>query len=199
MQLALCQSQTSLLQVMDYLPQERERGITIQSAAISFNWKDATINLIDTPGHVDFTMEVEVRFAMSQQRPASPTAQRALRVLDGSVAVFDAVAGVEAQSETVWTQANRYRVPRISFANKMDRQGACYYRTAKSIEKRLGSKPLLMHVPVGNEERFRGVVDVLTMQFVRSISNRIQPGSCRHDPPTTPTIKPQQCTCSTNP
>ncbi|HAF48880.1 MAG TPA: elongation factor G [Anaerolineaceae bacterium] len=136
--------------VTDWMEQERERGITIVSAAVTTFWKDYKINLIDTPGHIDFTAEV----------------QRSLRVLDGGVVVFDSVQGVEPQSETVWRQADRYTVPRICFANKMDRVGASYERTLASIEDRLGANPLGMQVPIGREEDFVGVVDLLTEQAI---------------------------------
>jgi elongation factor G len=133
--------------VTDWMVQERERGITIVSAAVSAEWKGYQFNLIDTPGHIDFTAEV----------------QRSLRVLDGGVVVFDAVQGVEPQSETVWRQADRYGVPRICFVNKMDRVGASYERTVESIKDRLGANPIPMQVPIGFEATFRGVVDLLTM------------------------------------
>jgi elongation factor G len=133
--------------VMDWMTQERERGITITSAATTCQWKDHWINIIDTPGHVDFTVEVE----------------RSLRVLDGAVAVFDAVAGVEPQSETVWRQADRYQVPRICFVNKMDRVGADLFRTIEMIRDRLGSRPLPVQLPIGAEDSFRGVVDLVEM------------------------------------
>ncbi len=133
--------------VTDWMVQERERGITIVSAAVSAEWKGYQFNLIDTPGHIDFTAEV----------------QRSLRVLDGGVVVFDAVQGVEPQSETVWRQADRYGVPRICFVNKMDRVGASYERTIESIRDRLGANPIPMQVPIGFEATFRGVVDLLTM------------------------------------
>ncbi len=136
--------------VTDWMEQERERGITIVSAAVTTHWKDYKINLIDTPGHIDFTAEV----------------QRSLRVLDGGVVVFDAVQGVEPQSETVWRQANRFAVPRICFANKMDRVGASYERTIESITDRLGARPLAMQVPIGSEDTFTGVVDLLTEQAI---------------------------------
>ncbi|HCU57360.1 MAG TPA: elongation factor G, partial [Anaerolineaceae bacterium] len=136
--------------VTDWMEQERERGITIVSAAVTTFWKDHQINIIDTPGHIDFTAEV----------------QRSLRVLDGGIVVFDAVQGVEPQSETVWRQANRYNVPRICFANKMDRVGASFDRTIESIEERLGAKPLAMQVPIGNESDFAGVVDLLTEKVI---------------------------------
>jgi elongation factor G len=136
--------------VTDWMAQERERGITIMSAAVTTIWKDHQINIIDTPGHIDFTAEV----------------QRSLRVLDGGVVVFDAVQGVEPQSETVWRQANRYEVPRICFANKMDRVGASFEFTIQSIKDRLGALPLAMQVPIGAEENFKGVVDLLTEQAI---------------------------------
>jgi elongation factor G len=133
--------------VTDWMVQERERGITIVSAAVSAEWRGYQFNLIDTPGHIDFTAEV----------------QRSLRVLDGGIVVFDAVQGVEPQSETVWRQADRYGVPRICFVNKMDRVGASYERTIESIRERLGANPIAMQVPIGFEATFRGVVDLLTM------------------------------------
>ena len=136
--------------VTDWMEQERERGITIVSAAVTAFWKDYQINLIDTPGHIDFTAEV----------------QRSLRVLDGGVVVFDAVQGVEPQSETVWRQADRYSVPRICFANKMDRVGASFDRTIASIEERLGARPIAMQLPIGSEDSFIGVVDLLTEQAI---------------------------------
>jgi len=135
---------------MDWMVQEQERGITITSAATTCFWKDHQINIIDTPGHVDFTVEVE----------------RSLRVLDGAVAVFDAVAGVEAQSETVWRQANRYRVPRICFVNKMDRVGADLERTIQMIIDRLEGNPIPVHVPIGFEDSFAGVVDLVHNEAV---------------------------------
>ncbi len=131
--------------VTDWMEQERERGITIVSAAVSAEWKGYQVNIIDTPGHIDFTAEV----------------QRSLRVLDGGVVIFDAVQGVEPQSETVWRQADRYGVPRICFVNKMDRVGASYERTIESIRERLGANPIAMQIPIGFEATFRGVVDVL--------------------------------------
>ncbi|MEW5828969.1 MAG: GTP-binding protein, partial [Chloroflexota bacterium] len=132
--------------VTDWMDQERERGITIVSAAVTAEWKGYQVNIIDTPGHIDFTAEV----------------QRSLRVLDGGVVVFDAVQGVEPQSETVWRQADRYGVPRICFANKMDRVGASYERTIETITSRLGANPIAMQLPIGSEAGFRGVVDLLT-------------------------------------
>ncbi len=134
----------------DWMPQERERGITITAAAITAYWRDHQINIIDTPGHIDFTAEV----------------QRSLRVLDGGVVVFDAVAGVEPQSETVWRQADRYRVPRVCFVNKMDRTGADFNRTVEMIRDRLGATPVPIQLPIGVEGSFRGAVDLLTMQAV---------------------------------
>jgi len=131
--------------VMDWMKQERERGITITSAATTCYWQDHRINIIDTPGHVDFTAEVE----------------RSLRVLDGGVVVFDAVAGVEAQSETVWRQADRYHVPRICFINKMDRTGADFRRTLSMIERRLKTKPLPVQLPLGKEASYEGIIDLL--------------------------------------
>jgi len=131
--------------VMDWMEQERERGITIKAAATTCYWKEHRINIIDTPGHVDFTAEVE----------------RSLRVLDGGVVVFDGVHGVEAQSETVWHQANRYRVPRICFINKMDRVGANFQRTVAMIEQRLKAKPLPIQLPLGNVESYQGIIDLL--------------------------------------
>ncbi len=132
--------------VTDWMVQERERGITIQSAAITSEWKGYQVNIIDTPGHIDFTAEV----------------QRSLRVLDGGVVVFDAVAGVEPQSETVWRQANHYGVPRICFVNKMDRTGANFWRTIDMIKTRLGANPLPTQIPIGSEDLFAGMIDLLT-------------------------------------
>lgn len=131
--------------VTDWMEQERERGITIVSAAVSAEWKGYQVNIIDTPGHIDFTAEV----------------QRSLRVLDGGVVIFDAVQGVEPQSETVWRQADRYGVPRICFVNKMDRVGASYDRTIGSIRDRLGANPISMQIPIGSEANFRGVINIL--------------------------------------
>ena len=130
---------------MDWMVQEQERGITITSAATTCSWRDNWINIIDTPGHVDFTVEVE----------------RSLRVLDGAVAVFDAVAGVEPQTETVWRQANKYNVPRICFVNKMDRIGADFERTVQMIRDRLDALPAVIQLPIGAESEFKGVVDLL--------------------------------------
>jgi elongation factor G len=136
--------------VMDWMEQEQERGITITSAATTCFWRDHRINIIDTPGHVDFTAEVE----------------RSLRVLDGAVAVFDAVAGVEPQSETVWRQADKYRVPRICFVNKMDRIGADFRRTFDQITSKLGGNPVAIQLPIGSEDKFIGVVDLVKMQSI---------------------------------
>jgi elongation factor G len=134
--------------VMDWMEQEQERGITITSAATTAFWHDFRVNIIDTPGHVDFTVEVE----------------RSLRVLDGAIAVFDAVAGVEPQSETVWRQADRYRVPRIAFINKMDRTGADFFAAVQSMVDRLGARPVPVQLPLGQEEHFRGVIDLVEMR-----------------------------------
>lgn len=141
--------------ITDFDPEEQERGITIYSAAVSFRWQDVTVNLIDTPGHVDFTAEVE----------------RSLRVLDGAVVVFSAREGVEAQSETVWRQADKYGVPRLALVNKLDREGADFFGTVRQIEARLGARPLVLHVPLGMgpphvQDPFRGIVDLVTMELL---------------------------------
>jgi elongation factor G len=136
---------------MDWMAQEQERGITITSAATTCFWNDHRINIIDTPGHVDFTIEVE----------------RSLRVLDGAVAVFDSVAGVEPQSETVWRQADKYGVPRICFVNKMDRIGADFPRCVAMIDDRLGAKPLVLQLPIGVESDFVGIVDLVGFRAVK--------------------------------
>ena len=136
---------------MDWMEQEQERGITITAAAITCNWKGCTINIIDTPGHVDFTAEVE----------------RSLRVLDGAVIIFDAVNGVEPQSETVWHQADHYRVPRLAFMNKMDRVGADFFNSVRMMEEKLGSNPILLQIPIGAEDNFEGVVDLIRMRSIR--------------------------------
>src|SRR5258706_2365424 len=133
---------------MDFLEEERKRGITIQSAATSCEWNGHSINIIDTPGHVDFTAEVE----------------RSLRVLDGAIAVFDSVSGVEAQSETVWRQANRYGVPRICFMNKLDRVGADFWASVESIRQRLDARPVPVQIPIGQEKEFRGIIDLVRMK-----------------------------------
>ncbi len=135
---------------MDWMEQEQERGITITSAATTCFWREHRVNIIDTPGHVDFTIEVE----------------RSLKVLDGAVAVFDGVAGVEPQSETVWRQADKYKVPRICFVNKLDRTGADFFRCVEMIKDRLGAKPLVMQVPIGIEASLQGVVDLIKMKAI---------------------------------
>src|SRR6202163_2453462 len=135
---------------MDWMPQKQERGITITSAATACTWRDTRINIIDTPGHVDFTVEVE----------------RSLRVLDGLVALFDSVAAVQPQSETVWRQANKYKVPRIIFVNKMDRMGADFFNCVRQIRTRLGANAVPIQVPIGAENQFVGVVDLFTMKKV---------------------------------
>src|SRR5881296_81709 len=135
---------------MDWMEQEQERGITITSAATTCYWRDNRINIIDTPGHVDFTAEVE----------------RSLRVLDGAVAVFCGVGGVEPQSETVWRQADRYAVPRIAFVNKMDRVGADFDRVVAQIRERLRGNPVVLQLPLGAEENFRGVIDLVSMKAI---------------------------------
>src|SRR3989338_3821989 len=135
---------------MDWMEQEKERGITITSAATTCFWKDNRINIIDTPGHVDFTIEVE----------------RSLRFLDGAIAVFCSVGGVEPQTETVWRQADKYRVPRIAFVNKMDRVGADFFRVVRMIQDRLGAHPLPIQLPIGAEDHFKGIVDLVQMEAV---------------------------------
>src|SRR5258705_4562306 len=135
---------------MDWMEQERERGITITSAATTAFWRDHRINIIDTPGHVDFTVEVE----------------RSLRILDGAVAVFCAVGGVEPQSETVWRQADKYRVPRIAFVNKMDRVGADFENVVQMMRDRLGAKPVPIHVPMFAGDTFQGTIDLLEMKAI---------------------------------
>ncbi len=135
---------------MDWMAQEQERGITITSAATTAFWRNFRINIIDTPGHVDFTVEVE----------------RSLRVLDGAVAVFDSVAGVQPQSETVWRQANKYKVPRIAFINKMDRTGANFFAAVQSMQERLGANPVPVQIPIGQEEHFAGVIDLVEMKAI---------------------------------
>lgn len=136
--------------VMDWMVQEQERGITITSAATTCFWKDCRINIIDTPGHVDFTIEVE----------------RSLRILDGAVAIFDSVAGVEPQSETVWRQANKYGVPRIAFMNKMDRVGADFFMSVNSMVERLGARPVPIQIPINSEDEFRGSIDLIRMKAI---------------------------------
>ncbi|MEK7713126.1 MAG: GTP-binding protein, partial [Deltaproteobacteria bacterium] len=133
---------------MDWMEQEKERGITITSAATTCTWKDHRVNIIDTPGHVDFTIEVE----------------RSLRVLDGAVAVFCSVGGVEPQSETVWRQADKYKVPRIAFINKMDRIGADFNRGVQMMIDRLAANPIPIQLPIGIEDTFKGVIDLIRMK-----------------------------------
>ncbi len=140
---------------MDWMAQEQERGITITSAATTAFWRDHRINIIDTPGHVDFTVEVE----------------RSLRVLDGAVAVFDSVAGVQPQSETVWRQADKYSVPRIAFINKMDRTGADFFKAVESMVERLGANPVPVQIPIGQEEHHRGVVDLVEMRAITYVDD----------------------------
>jgi len=135
---------------MDYMEQEQERGITITSAATTCTWRDVRINIIDTPGHVDFTAEVE----------------RSLRVLDGAVALFDSVSGVQPQTETVWRQGDKYKVPRICFVNKMDKNGADFEHVLETIRKRLGARPVALQIPVGAEANFKGVVDLIEMKAI---------------------------------
>jgi len=137
--------------VMDWMPEEQERGITITAAVTTCNWQGAVINLIDTPGHVDFTIEVE----------------RSLRVLDGAIGVFDAVSGVEPQSETVWHQADKYRVPKLAFINKMDRPGADFWASVNSMREKLGAHPLVLTIPWGQEEQFQGVIDLLALTALK--------------------------------
>ena len=149
---------------MDFRALERRHGITISAAATSCDWRNTTITIIDTPGHVDFTVEVE----------------RSLRVLDGAVAVFSAVSGVEPQSETVWRQADRFGVPRLCFINKMDQVGADFDAAVASLMERLGAKPVVLQVPVGSETTFRGLVDLVSMTaLVRSWTQLKTPGSTR--------------------
>src|SRR5213594_4763040 len=136
--------------IMDWMEQEQERGITITSAATTCSWRDIRINIIDTPGHVDLTAEVE----------------RSLRVLDGAVAVFDAVHGVQPQSEKVWRQADKYGVPRICFINKIDKMGADFEHAIDTIRKRLSAKPIAIQIPIGQEDKFKGVIDLLTMKAI---------------------------------
>ncbi len=136
---------------MDWMTQEQERGITIQSAATTTYWRDYQINIIDTPGHVDFTAEVE----------------RSLRVLDGAVAVLCAVGGVQPQTETVWKQADEYKVPRLCFVNKMDRAGADFFGAMKDVQEKFGAVPLAIQIPIGAESNFEGVIDLLKMKEYR--------------------------------
>src|SRR5512139_684456 len=136
--------------VMDWMPQEQERGITITSAVTTVEWKSNTIHIIDTPGHVDFTIEVE----------------RSLRVLDGVIAIFSAVEGVEPQSETVWHQADKYGVPKLAFINKLDRIGAEFHGAVKMMVDRLSANPLIVQIPMGMEDRFIGVIDLIKMKGI---------------------------------
>jgi len=136
--------------VMDWMPDEQERGITITSAVTTCHWKGCTIQIIDTPGHVDFTIEVE----------------RSLRVLDGAIGVFCAVGGVEPQSETVWRQADKYRVPKIALVNKLDRVGADFLGTIEMMKERLRANPLILQLPVGAEDDFTGVIDLINMKQI---------------------------------
>ena len=137
--------------VMDWMPEEQERGITITAAVTTCQWKGCVVNIIDTPGHVDFTIEVE----------------RSLRVLDGAIGVFDAVSGVEPQSETVWHQADKYRVPKLAFINKMDRMGADFWAAVASMKDKLGAHPLVLTIPWGEEDRFQGVIDLLSLKAIK--------------------------------
>ena len=136
---------------MDWMVQEQERGITITSAATTAEWRDHRVNIIDTPGHVDFTAEVE----------------RSLRVLDGAIAVFCAVGGVEPQSETVWRQADKYQVPRVAFVNKMDRQGADFDRCTRMMVSKLNARPVPIELPWGKEDKFQGLIDLIRMKAIR--------------------------------
>src|SRR6266568_4876491 len=138
--------------VMDWMEQERERGITITAAATTCRWADHQVNIIDTPGHVDFTIEVE----------------RSMRVLDGAVAVFAGVEGVQPQSETVWRQSDKHHVPRIAFVNKLDRIGADYFTVVKELEEKLHANPLPMQIPIGHSEDFSAIIDVLTKRLAKS-------------------------------
>ena len=159
---------------MDWMVQEQERGITITSAATTCEWRDHQINIIDTPGHVDFTVEVE----------------RSLRVLDGAVAVFCAVGGVEPQSETVWRQADKYGVPRIAFINKMDRVGADFFRAMQMMRDRLGTNPVPMQLPIGAEDGFRGIVDLIEERaylYLDNLGTKVERGA---DPPGNTVRKP---------
>jgi len=165
--------------VTDFMPQERERGITIQSAAVTCFWRDYQINIIDTPGHIDFTAEV----------------QRSLRVLDGGVVVLDGVAGVEPQTETVWRQADRYKVPRVCFVNKMDRVGADFWRTLDMVTRRLGARAVAVQIPIGVESSFRGVVDLIEQRAVvypsTSPSTGLRADNSHGDEPTIAEIPPE--------
>ena len=169
--------------VMDWMEQEQERGITITSAATTCEWRDHRINIIDTPGHVDFTVEVE----------------RSLRVLDGAIAVFDSVAGVEPQSETVWRQADKYHVPRIAFINKMDRIGADFEGSVQTMIDRLGAKAVPVQLPVGAESEFTGIIDLLGMKAIIYKDDLGKDSRSSTSPPSTPTRpSPRASTCSTS-
>ena len=156
--------------VMDWMAQERERGITITAAATTAHWKDYQVNIVDTPGHVDFTVEVE----------------RSLRVLDGGVVVFDAVAGVQSQSETVWRQADRYHIPRICFINKMDRVGADFRKAVEMIRERLDARPVLVQIPMGQEDQFSGVIDLVEMRAYTFPEGDVEPPRSARFRPTWP-------------
>jgi len=158
---------------MDWMVQEQERGITITSAATTCLWRDHRVNIIDTPGHVDFTIEVE----------------RSLRVLDGAVAVFCAVGGVEPQTETVWRQADKYGVPRLAFVNKMDRLGADFFHVVQMIRDRLGARPAILQIPIGAEEKFTGIVDLISMKAVVWEDESL--GAKFHEEPIPPKLKAQ--------
>ena len=161
---------------MDWMPQEQERGITITAAATTAFWGDHRINIIDTPGHVDFTVEVE----------------RSLRVLDGAVVVFDGVAGVEPQSETVWRQADRYGVPRFCFINKLDRTGADFWRGVDSIKDRLGANAVPIQIPIGREDKFQGVIDLVEMKAYLLPRRPGQQRSTSSTSPTSSRPRPRQ-------
>ena len=164
------------------MEQEQERGITITSAATTAEWKDHRINIIDTPGHVDFTVEVE----------------RSLRVLDGAVALFDSVAGVEPQSETVWRQADKYHVPRIAYINKMDRIGADFERGVQTMIDRLGAHPVPIQLPIGAEGDFQGIIDLVENNAVIYKDDLGQDQEIGEIPPTWPRPPPRRAsTCST--
>ena len=168
---------------MDWMPQERERGITITAAATSIAWRGFDIHLIDTPGHVDFTIEVE----------------RSLRVLDGAVVVFDGVSGVEPQSETVWRQADKFRVPRICFINKMDRAGADFPGAIEEIRTRLGARPIPIQLPIGAEDRFTGVVDLVRMRALYFSGDETEAPREDDPPPRWPTRSPPRARKSSKP
>ena len=167
--------------VMDWMEQEQERGITITSAATTAQWKGHRINIIDTPGHVDFTVEVE----------------RSLRVLDGAIALFDSVAGVEPQSETVWRQADKYHVPRIAYINKMDRIGADFEQGVQTMIDRLGAHPVPIQLPIGAEGDFLGVIDLVTMKAIVYKDDLGKEQEEIEIPPSSPKPRPPRAnTCS---